>query len=73
VHVRAEQQEVALVVASSTVLSDGEAVTAELEVVVDPAMGGQEALCMARRLESLHLPLSFSRRLVRHLGGRTVL
>jgi hypothetical protein len=42
-------------------------------VVVDPAMGGQEALCMARRLESLHLPLSFSRRLVRHLGGRTVL
>ena len=37
-------------------------------MVVDPAMGGEEALRLARRLEPLHLPFSSSRRLVRHLG-----
>jgi hypothetical protein len=49
------------------VLVGGEAVSTELEVVVDPALGGEEALCMARRLEPLHLPFSSSRGLVRHL------
>ncbi len=56
------------VVSSSTVSSGSEAITAKLEVVVDPAMGGRESLCMARRLEPLHLPLSSSRGLVRHLS-----
>jgi hypothetical protein len=55
-------------VPSGTVLGSGEAVTAELEVVVDPAVGGEEALCVARRLEALHLPFSSSRGPVRHLG-----
>ena len=35
-------------VTSGTVLFGSEAVTAKLEVVVDPAMGGEEALRMAR-------------------------
>ena len=35
-------------VASSPVLGGGEAVTAKLEVVVDPAMDGEEALRIAR-------------------------
>jgi hypothetical protein len=51
------------VVTSGTVLGGGEAVTAKLKVVVDSAMGGEEALRMPRRLESLHLPFSTSRRL----------
>ena len=55
-------------VASSTVLVGGEAVTAKLEVVVDPAVGGEEAPCMTGRLEPLHLPFSSARGLVRHLG-----
>jgi len=37
---------------------------AEVEQVVDPVMGGEEALCLARRLEALHLPFSPSCRLV---------
>jgi hypothetical protein len=36
------------VVTSGAMLFGSEAVTAELEVVVDPAMGGEEALRMAR-------------------------
>ena len=40
---------------------------AEQEEVVDPVMGGEEALCLARRLEPLHLPFSSSRRLMRVL------
>ena len=44
------------VVTSGTVLGGGEAVTAKLEVVVDSAMGGEEALRMPRRLESLSCP-----------------
>ena len=47
---------------------DIEVITAELEVVVDPAMGGEETLRMAGRFEPLHLPFSSSRGLVRHLG-----
>jgi len=35
-------------VTSSAVLGGSETVTAELEVVVDPAMGGKKALRMAR-------------------------
>jgi len=35
-------------VARGTVLGGGEAVKAELKVIVDPAMGGEEALCVAR-------------------------
>ena len=50
-------------------LFGGEAVTTKLEVVVDPAVGGKEALCMTRRLEPLHLPFSSSRLLMRHLGS----
>ncbi len=49
-------------------LFGGEAVTAKLEVVVDPAMGGEESLCMSCRLEALHLAFSSSRGLVRHLS-----
>ena len=37
---------------------------AEQEEVVDFVMGGKEALCLAGRLEPLHLPLSSSSRLV---------
>ncbi len=55
-------------VACGAVLVSGQAMAAELEVVVDPAVNGQEAPGMARRLEPLHLPFSSSCRLVRHLG-----
>jgi len=41
---------------------------AEGKKVVDPVMGGEEALSVPGRLEALHLPLSPSRRLVRVLG-----
>ena len=50
-------------------LVGGEAVTTKLEVIVDPAVGGKEALRMTRRLEPLHLPFSSSRRMMRHLGS----
>ena len=46
------------------VLAGGDAVAAEVEEVVDLVMGGEEALCLPRRLEPLHLPFSSSRRLV---------
>jgi hypothetical protein len=42
---------------------------AKLEVVVDLAVGGEEALRMMPWLETLHLSLSSSRWLVRHLGA----
>jgi len=42
-------------------------VAAEPEKVVDPVVGGQEALCLAGPLEPLHLPFSSSRGLVRVL------
>lgn len=47
----------------------GQAVAVELEVVVDMAVGGEEALGMAGRLEPLHLPLWWSGGLVRHLDA----
>jgi len=34
-------------VASGTVFVGGQTVTTELKVIVDPAVGGQKALCMA--------------------------
>jgi len=42
---------------------------AELEVVVDPTVAGEKALRVTRRLEALHLSLSSSCRLVRHLSA----
>ena len=48
-------------------MGGGYLVTAEVEEVVDPVMGGQETLCLAGRLEALHLPFSSSRGLVRVL------
>ena len=42
--------------------------TAQLEVVVDSAVGCEETLGVAGRFEPLHLPFSSSRRLVRYFG-----
>jgi len=42
-------------------------VTAEQEELVDPVVGGQEALRLASWLEPLHLPFPLSRELVRVL------
>jgi hypothetical protein len=42
-------------------------IAAEVEEVVDPIVGGEEALSLAGRLEALHLSLSSSGRLVRIL------
>src|SRR5215217_4993063 len=47
------------------VLAGGDVVAAEVEEIVDLVVGGEETLCLAGRLEALHLPLSSSRRLVR--------
>jgi len=41
--------------------------SAEVEEVVGPVVGGQEALCLPSRFEALHLPLSPPGRLVRVL------
>src|SRR4051794_17218676 len=49
------------------ILAGGEVIAAEVEEIVDPVMGGEEASGLARRPEPLHLPLSPSRRLVRIL------
>jgi hypothetical protein len=46
-----------------------EVMTAELEVVVDAAVGGEKALRVTRRLEALHLSFSSSCWLVRHLSA----
>src|SRR4051794_5519576 len=51
--------------AGSSILADGDAVAAEMKEVVDLIVGGEETLCLPRRLEVPHLPLSPSRRLVR--------
>ena len=40
---------------------------AEVEEVADPGVGGEEALCLARRLAPLYLPFSVPRGLVRVL------
>src|SRR3712207_8679973 len=47
------------------VLAGGDVVAAEMEQVADLAVGGEETLCLAGRLEALHLPLSSPCRLVR--------
>jgi len=39
-------------------------IAAEVEEIVDPVMGGEEALGLARRLEPLHLPLASPGRLM---------
>ncbi len=49
-------------------LVGGQAMAAELKVVVDAAMGGHEAPGMAGWLEPLHLLFSSPRGLMRHLG-----
>jgi hypothetical protein len=43
-------------------------IAAEVEEIVDPVMGGEEALGLARRLEPLHLPLASSGRLMGVFG-----
>src|ERR671913_302220 len=50
-----------------SIFAGGEVVAAEVEEVVDLVVGGEEALCLPRRLEALHLPLSSPCRLVRVL------
>src|SRR3954447_21644799 len=52
-----------------SVLGGGAVIAAEVEEIVDPVMGGEEALGLARRLEPLHLPLASSGRLMRVLGS----
>src|SRR3954470_15521746 len=47
-----------------SILGGREVIAAEVEQVVDPVVGGEEALGLARRLEPLHLPFSPSRRLM---------
>src|SRR3954454_4547186 len=48
-----------------SVLIGGDVIAAEMKEVVDLVMGGEEALCLSRRLEPLHLPLAWSGWLVR--------
>src|SRR3954467_9077934 len=40
-----------------SILDGGDVVAAEVEQVIDPIVGGEEALSLAGRLEALHLPL----------------
>src|SRR5215208_7856240 len=47
------------------VLAGGDVVAAEVEEIADVVVGGEETLCLAGRLEALHLPLSSPCRLVR--------
>src|SRR3954454_10189629 len=47
-----------------SILAGGAVIAAEVGQVVDPVVGGEEALGLARRLEPLHLPFSPSRRLM---------
>jgi hypothetical protein len=51
-----------------SVLGGRAVIAAEVEEVVDPVMGGEEALGLAWRLEPLHLPFSPSRRLMGVFG-----
>src|SRR4029453_8402508 len=51
-----------------SVLGGRAVIAAEVEEIVDPVMGGEEALGLARRLEPLHLPFSPSRRLMGVFG-----
>src|SRR5215218_824150 len=50
-----------------SILAGGAVIAAEVEEVVDPIVGGEEALSLAGRLEALHLSLASPRRLVRIL------
>src|SRR5215212_2911518 len=50
-----------------SILGGGAVIAAEMEEIVDPVMGGEEALGLTGRLEALHLPLASSGRLVRIL------
>src|SRR3954471_367679 len=52
-----------------SVLGGGAVIAAEMEEIVDPVMGGEEALGLARRLEPLHLPFSPARRLMGVFGS----
>src|SRR5215212_4605947 len=49
-------------------LGGREVIAAEVEEIVDPVVGGEEALGLARRLEALHLPLASPRRLMGVFG-----
>src|SRR4051794_30918869 len=52
-----------------SILVGGDVVAAEMKGVVDLVVGGEETLCLSRRLEALHLSFSPSRRLMRVLGS----
>ena len=43
-----------------TIVTGGQEVTAKLEVVVDPTVGGQKSLRMTGRLEALQIKLRFT-------------
>src|SRR5215207_9365698 len=49
------------------VLAGRDVVAAEMEEIADLVVGGEEALCLAGRLEALHLPFSSPCRLMRVL------
>jgi putative DNA-invertase from lambdoid prophage Rac len=49
---------------SGSIWDSGEMIAAEVEEVVDPLVGGEETLGLARRLEPLHLSLAPAGRLV---------
>jgi hypothetical protein len=53
-------------VADGKILTGGYEVAVKLEVIVNPAVIGQKALCLSGGFEPLHLPFSSSCRLVRH-------
>src|SRR5215216_355808 len=53
---------------SGSVLGGRAVIAAEVEEIVDPVMGGEEALGLSRRLEPLHLPLASSGRLMGVFG-----
>jgi len=44
--------------AGGSISARGQAMAAELDVIVDLAVGGEETVGVARRLEPLHLPLA---------------
>ena len=52
-----------------SILAGGDVVAAEMEEVGDLVVGGEETLCLPRRLEALHLSFASSGRLVRILGS----
>jgi hypothetical protein len=52
----------------STIFTHNDTMATELQVVMDPTVVGWETSFLLWRLETLHLPLSSSRRLIRHFG-----